>query len=64
MKNGGCHPVDGCQVSDPFGGAIFRYLTANVFYVGTNNRFFAYKVVKVNATIAFIGLTLEAPRRS
>jgi hypothetical protein len=48
----------------PFGGAIFRYLTANVFYVGTNNRFFAYKVVKVNATIAFIGLTLEAPRRS
>ena len=36
MQNGGCHPVDGCQDGDPFGGALFRYLAANVFYAGTN----------------------------
>jgi len=61
MQNGGCHPVDGCQDGDPFGGALFRYLAANVFYAGTDNTIFPpYKVVKVdNAKIAFIGLTLE-----
>jgi 5'-nucleotidase len=61
MQNGGCHPVDGCQDGDPFGGALFRYLAANVFYQGTNDTIFPpAKVVKVdNAKIAFIGLTLE-----
>jgi 5'-nucleotidase len=61
MQNGGCHPVDGCQDGDPFGGALFRYLAANVFFQDTNNTVLPpYKVVKVdNAKIAFIGLTLE-----
>ncbi|HEX6664839.1 MAG TPA: bifunctional metallophosphatase/5'-nucleotidase [Gaiellaceae bacterium] len=61
MQNGGCHPVDGCQDGDPFGGALFRYLAANVFYAGTNDTIMPpYKVVKVdNAKIAFLGLTLE-----
>ena len=61
MQNGGCHPVDGCQDGDPFGGALFRYLAANVFYAGTNTTILPpYKVVKVdNAKIAFLGLTLE-----
>jgi 5'-nucleotidase len=61
MQNGGCHPVDGCQDGDPFGGALFRYLAANVFYSGTNNTILPpYKIVKVDqAKIAFIGLTLE-----
>src|SRR5262245_12488913 len=61
MQNGGCHPVDGCQDHDPFGGAICHCLAANVFYAGTNNTILPpYKVVKVdNAKIAFIGLTLE-----
>ena len=61
MQNGGCHPVDGCQDGDPFGGALFRYLAANVFYTGTDNTILPpYKIVKVdNAKIAFIGLTLE-----
>jgi 5'-nucleotidase len=61
MQNGGCHPVDGCQDGDPFGGALFQYLAANVFYAGTDNTILPpAKIVKVdNAKIAFLGLTLE-----
>jgi 5'-nucleotidase len=61
MLNGGCHPVDGCQDGDSFLGAIFQYLAANVFFVGTNTTILpAYEVRKIgNAKIAFIGLTLE-----
>ena len=32
MQNGGCHPVDGCHDGDPFGGANFEFLAANVKY--------------------------------
>ena len=32
MQNGGCHPVDGCQDGDGFGGATFDFLAANVTY--------------------------------
>jgi 5'-nucleotidase len=61
MQSGGCHPVDGCQDGDPFGGALFRYLAANVFYSATNKTIMPpYKIVKVRgAKIAFLGLTLE-----
>lgn len=61
MQNGGCHPVDGCQDGDPFRGALFRYLAANVFYTATNKTIMPpYKIVKVRgAKIAFLGLTLE-----
>lgn len=61
MQYGGCHPVDGCQDGTPFGGALFRYLAANVVYDGSQETVFPpYKVVKVdNAKIAFLGLTLE-----
>jgi 2',3'-cyclic-nucleotide 2'-phosphodiesterase (5'-nucleotidase family) len=31
MQRGGCHPTDGCQDGDPFSGAFFQYLAANVF---------------------------------
>jgi 5'-nucleotidase len=57
----GCHPVDGCQDGTPFGGSLFQYLAANVFYEGTQNTIFPpYEIHKVgNAKIAFIGLTLE-----
>ena len=57
----GCHPVDGCQDGTPFGGALFKYLAANVFYEGTDETIFPpYQIRKVgNAKIAFIGLTLE-----
>lgn len=57
----GCHPVDGCQDGTPFGGSIFEYLAANVFFEGTDTTILPpYEVRKVgNAKIAFIGLTFE-----
>jgi 5'-nucleotidase len=30
MQRGGCHPVDGCQYHDPYRGATFPFLAANV----------------------------------
>jgi 5'-nucleotidase len=61
MLNGGCHPVDGCQDGDPFFGAGFGYLAANVFFAGTDETILPpYEIRKVgNAKIAFIGMTLE-----
>jgi 5'-nucleotidase len=58
----GCHPVDGCQDGTPFGGSIFEYLAANVFYAGTERTILPpYEIRKVRgAKIAFIGLTFEA----
>jgi 5'-nucleotidase len=58
----GCHPVDGCQDGTPFGGSLFQYLAANVFFQGTDETIFPpYQVEKVgNAKLAFIGLTFEA----
>jgi 5'-nucleotidase len=57
----GCHPVDGCQDDTPFGGSIFEYLAANVFFAGTDTTILPpYEVRKVgNAKVAFIGLTFE-----
>ena len=57
----GCHPVDGCQDGTPFGGSLFQYLAANVFFAGTDETIFPpYEIRKVgNAKIAFIGLTFE-----
>jgi 5'-nucleotidase len=31
MQNGGCHPTDKCQDGDPFEGAKFQFLSANVW---------------------------------
>ena len=61
MQNGGCHPVDGCQDGDPFAGAFFRYLAANVFFERTNHTILPpYKIERVgHKKLAFIGLTLE-----
>lgn len=61
MQYGGCHPVDGCQDGDPFGGALFQYLAANVVYSGTDTTVLPpYEIKKFgNTKIAFIGLTLE-----
>jgi len=61
LGGNGCHPVDGCQDGTPFGGSLFQYLAANVFYEHTNNTILPpYEIHKIgNAKIAFIGLTLE-----
>ncbi len=61
MQEGGCHPVDGCQDGDPFDGANFRYLAANVVQAKNGKTLFpAYKIRSFGgAKIAFIGMTLE-----
>jgi 5'-nucleotidase len=61
MQFGGCHPTDGCQDGDGFGGAEFRYLAANVTYKKSglpilppfDVRFFD------GVPVGFIGMTLE-----
>jgi 5'-nucleotidase len=57
----GCHPVDGWQEGTPFGGSIFEYLAANVFFATTNRTILPpYEARKVgNAKIALIGRTFE-----
>ena len=36
MQNGGCHPADGCYFpNDPFSGADFQWLAANVVETAT-----------------------------
>lgn len=61
MQKGGCHPVDGCQDGDPFKGAQFDFLAANVKYKDSGQTIFApYRLHRVGALkIAFIGMTLE-----
>ena len=61
MQKGGCHPVDGCQDGDPFKGAKFDYLAANVKYKATGQTIFApYRLARVGTMkIAFVGMTLE-----
>jgi 5'-nucleotidase len=61
MQFGGCAGPDTCKL-EPFPGASFHYLAANVFFEGTDETILpAYEIKKIdNAKIAFIGLTLEA----
>ncbi|MCC6665825.1 MAG: bifunctional metallophosphatase/5'-nucleotidase [Polyangiaceae bacterium] len=61
MKNGGCHPVDGCLDGDDFAGASFEYLAANVVDKTTKKTIFPSTTVRSfrGAHVGFIGLTLE-----
>jgi 5'-nucleotidase len=63
MQEGGCHPVDGCQDGDPFNGAEFQFLAANVVWNNIpkpQTIFPAYKIRSfAGARVAFIGMTLE-----
>lgn len=61
MQEGGCHPIDGCLDGDPFYGADFRYLSANVVQDKNGKTLFpAYKIRSfAGARVAFIGMTLE-----
>jgi len=61
MQNGGCHPVDGCADGDPFNGAGFQYLSANVVYRDNNQPVFpAYAIKQFKGVkVAFVGMTLE-----
>jgi 5'-nucleotidase len=63
MQYGGCHPVDGCYFPhDPYGGANFRWLAANVVNETTGKTPLPpYWIKKVDGVkIGFIGMTLEA----
>src|SRR5918997_230006 len=61
LGGGGCHPLHRCQGGTPFGGSIFEYLAANVFFADTDTTILPpYEIRKVgNAKVAFIGLTFE-----
>jgi 5'-nucleotidase len=63
MQNGGCHPVDGCYFeNDPYGGADFPWLAANVVKKdGSGTLLPGTWVKKIDGmTVGFIGMTLEA----
>lgn len=57
----GCHPVDGCQDGDPFAGARFQFLAANVVDQNSGKTLLPpYKVVNFKGNrVAFIGMTLK-----
>ena len=62
MQEGGCHPTDGCQDGDPFAGADFEFLAANVQYRDSGETIFPpYAVRKFEGGIkvGIIGMTLE-----
>ena len=62
MQEGGCHPVDGCYFPDqPYAGADFQWLAANVVKEGTRNTVLPpYWIKDVGGVkVGFIGMTLE-----
>jgi 5'-nucleotidase len=61
MQRGGCHPTDGCQDGDGFGGADFTYLAANTINKKTGLPILPPIDIKfVNGVpVGFVGLTLE-----
>jgi 5'-nucleotidase len=61
MAAGGCHPTDGCQDGDGFGGAEFGFLAANVVSKSTGRPMFAPYAIREfdGERIGFIGMTLE-----
>ena len=61
MQNGGCHPVDGCQDGDPFGGASFDFLAANVKYKSNGETIFPGYAIRhfQGIKVGIIGMTLE-----
>ncbi len=61
MQNGGPHPVDTDLDDTPFGGAEFRYLSANVTVNETGQTLFPpYEIVDHGGVrVAYIGMTLE-----
>lgn len=63
MQNGGCHPVDGCYfLSEPYPGADFQWLAANVVNDTTGETALPpYWIKEIDGVnVAFIGMTLES----
>ncbi len=65
MKKGGCHPKDGC-FGEPFEGAKFTFLAANVRKKGQAKTIFPPYVIRrfEGVPVAFIGMTLEGTPKS
>ena len=61
MQHGGPHPVDGDRDGDPFDGADFEILAANVVVDATGETIFPPYAVRdyQGVRVAFIGVTLE-----
>jgi 5'-nucleotidase len=61
MRYGGCHPVDGCQDGDPFGGSTFEFLAANVAYKDSGETIFPPYAIHhfQGVKVAIVGMTLE-----
>ncbi|MEN8114489.1 MAG: bifunctional metallophosphatase/5'-nucleotidase [Actinomycetota bacterium] len=61
MQSGGCHPDDGCIDGDPYDGAEFPFLAANVIVEETGETLFpAYKIKTFQGVrVAFVGVVLE-----
>ncbi|BCJ44392.1 bifunctional metallophosphatase/5'-nucleotidase [Actinoplanes ianthinogenes] len=61
MQRGGCHPVDGCQDGDGFGGAKFSYLAANTIDNKTGRPILPPVDIRFvgGVPVGFIGMTLE-----
>jgi 5'-nucleotidase len=61
MQRGGCHPTDGCQDGDGFGGADFRYLAANTINKRTGLPILPPIDIRFvgGVPVGFVGLTLE-----
>lgn len=63
MQHGGCHPIDGCYFpDDPYAGADFQWLSANVVEDATGETPLPeYEIRRFESIdVAFIGMTLEA----
>ncbi|WP_127499704.1 bifunctional metallophosphatase/5'-nucleotidase [Actinoplanes solisilvae] len=61
MQRGGCHPADGCQDGDGFGGAKFTYLAANTINRKTGLPILPPIDIKIvnGVPVGFVGMTLE-----
>lgn len=61
IKEGGCHPEDGCGDRPPYDGASFSFLAANVQHKSTGDTVFPGSEVRTfdGVKVGFIGLTFE-----
>ncbi|WP_033289961.1 bifunctional metallophosphatase/5'-nucleotidase [Amycolatopsis jejuensis] len=60
MQFGGCHPADGCQFRDKFGGADFPFLGSNVYFTNGVPALLPFSVqVSGGVPVGIIGATLK-----
>lgn len=61
LQRGGCHPTDGCQDGDPFRGADYEYLAANVVSKKTGLPHMSPITLRWvgGVLVGFVGVTLK-----